>query len=162
MLSCSFQRFLQQLDTGWNILMKDYCQDWVLLASSFRSKLVGKWHLGHQPQFLPLNHGFQVNVYINIKFIAMHFLKEWFGAPNCHFKYNISSRPSPNIPVYNNDQMVGRYYEQFPIDIRTGASNFTLELVEHVLEYISREDAESPYFLYFAPDSTHAPTYSSM
>ena len=73
MLSCSFQRFLQQLDTGWNILMKDYCQDWVLLALSFRSKLVGKWHLGHQPQFLPLNHGFQVKVYINIKFFPKHF-----------------------------------------------------------------------------------------
>ena len=59
--------------------------------------------------------------------------------------------------------MVGRYYEQFPIDTRTGASNYTLELLEHVLEYISREEEEdkSPYFLYFAPDSTHAPAYSS-
>ena len=26
----------------------------------YRSKLVGKWHLGHQEQFLPLKHGFQV------------------------------------------------------------------------------------------------------
>ena len=87
--------------------------------------------------------------------------QEWFGAPNCHFKYNITSRLGPNIPVYKNDKMVGRYYEEFRIDIKTGRSNYTLELLEHVLEYISRDDDSSPYFLYFAPDSTHAPTYSS-
>ena len=126
-----------------------------------RSKLVGKWHLGHQPHFLPLNHGFQVQLYIYIFFSINCIFKEWFGAPNCHFKYNISNRPGPNIPVYKDDRMVGRYYEQFPIDTRTGSSNYTMELLEHVLEYISREDDKTPYFLYFAPDSTHAPTYSS-
>lgn len=48
-------------------------------------------HLGHRPQYLPLEHGFD----------------EWFGAPNCHFgPYNSSIRP--NIPVYNNSEMVGR------------------------------------------------------
>lgn len=49
-------------------------------------------HLGHRPQYLPLENGFD----------------EWFGAPNCHFgPYNSSIRP--NIPVYNNSEMVGRY-----------------------------------------------------
>ena len=32
----------------------------VLREAGYRSKIVGKWHLGHQEQFLPLNHGFQV------------------------------------------------------------------------------------------------------
>ena len=32
----------------------------VLAKGGYRSKIVGKWHLGHQEQFLPLNHGFQV------------------------------------------------------------------------------------------------------
>ena len=64
---------------------------------------IGKWHLGHRQQFLPLNHGFD----------------EWFGAPNCHFKYG-KWRPGPNIPVYQNGKMVGRYYEDFKIDTQTG------------------------------------------
>ena len=34
-------------------------------------------------------------------------------------------------------------------------------LSEQALEFISRPDHGSPYFLYFAPDSTHGPTYSS-
>lgn len=49
-------------------------------------------HLGHRPQFHPLKHGFD----------------EWFGSPNCHFgPYDDKARP--NIPVYRDQEMVGRY-----------------------------------------------------
>lgn len=67
-------------------------------------------HLGHQDQYLPLMHGFD----------------EWFGAPNCHFgPYN--NKNTPNIPVYRDSQMIGRYYErEFNIDKSTGESNLTL------------------------------------
>ena len=34
----------------------------VLSTVGYRTKIVGKWHLGHQPQYLPLQHGFQVRV----------------------------------------------------------------------------------------------------
>ena len=44
----------------------------ILLESGYRTKIEGKWHLGHREQYLPLRHGFQ----------------EWFGAPNCHFQVN--------------------------------------------------------------------------
>ena len=47
-------------------------------------------------------------------------LQEWFGAPNCHFRYAVPWRPGPNIPVYRNAGMVGRYYDDFFIDIRAG------------------------------------------
>lgn len=58
---------------------------WLLLYALER-------HLGHQSQYLPLRHGFD----------------EWFGAPNCHFgPYNDDT--TPNIPVYKDDLMVGRY-----------------------------------------------------
>ena len=62
--------------------------------------------------------------------------------------------------MYTDEEMVGRYYEEFGIDINSGTSNYTQELLEQALEFISRKDT-SPYFLYWAPDSTHAPTYSS-
>ena len=29
-------------------------------SKGYRTKLVGKWHLGHQPRYHPLKHGFQV------------------------------------------------------------------------------------------------------
>ena len=124
----------------------------------------GKWHLGHRPQYLPLRHGFH----------------RWLGAPNCHFQYGVKWRPGPNIPVYEDGEMVGRYYEgDFGIDIKSGRSNFTKRLTEAVTQFmqvrrgwsmfclvisgppLQRDDTSNPYFLYFAPDSTHAPAYSS-
>jgi len=66
----------------------------LLRKAGYYSKIVGKWHLGHQEQYLPLNHGFD----------------EWFGAPNCHFG-PFDDVKTPNIPVFRDDKMIGRYYE---------------------------------------------------
>uniref|UniRef100_A0A3B3S434 N-acetylgalactosamine-6-sulfatase n=1 Tax=Paramormyrops kingsleyae TaxID=1676925 RepID=A0A3B3S434_9TELE len=125
-------------------------QDEVLLPemlrkASYVSKIVGKWHLGHRPGFLPLEHGFD----------------EWFGSPNCHFgPYNNSDRP--NIPVYKNSQMVGRYYEEFGINLKTGESNLTQIYLEESLVFIrSQATTHQPFFLYWAVDATHAPVYAS-
>ena len=68
-----------------------------------------------------------------------HGFDEWFGAPNCHFAYGKPWRPGPNIPVYRDGAMAGRYYEDFPIDIPAGEANFTRLLLEEALEYITRQ-----------------------
>uniref|UniRef100_A0A8C8HY85 Sulfatase N-terminal domain-containing protein n=1 Tax=Oncorhynchus tshawytscha TaxID=74940 RepID=A0A8C8HY85_ONCTS len=78
----------------------------VLKKKGYVNKIIGKWHPGHIAHHLPLEHGFD----------------EWCGAPNCHFgPYNSSDRP--NVPVYNNSQMVGRYthtlQHSFPHSHRT-------------------------------------------
>ena len=66
------------------------CRTMTLLLSFWLSYV--SRHLGHRTGHLPLEHGFD----------------QWFGAPDCHFgPYDGSSRP--NIPVYNNSEMVGRY-----------------------------------------------------
>lgn len=117
----------------------------MLKKKGYVSKIVGKWHLGHRPQYLPLEHGFD----------------EWFGAPNCHFGPNNSS-VKPNVPIYNNSQMVGRLYEEFEINRKTGESNLTQVYLEEGLDFIFRQaNARRPFFLYWAPDATHAPVYAS-
>ncbi|XP_072527104.1 N-acetylgalactosamine-6-sulfatase [Salminus brasiliensis] len=117
----------------------------ILKKRGYTSKIVGKWHLGHREQFLPLQHGFD----------------QWFGSPNCHFgPYNDSNRP--NIPVYNNSQMIGRYYEEFEISEKTGESNLTQIYLQEGLDFIRHQTlARRPFFLYWAPDATHAPVYAS-
>uniref|UniRef100_A0A4W4GY45 N-acetylgalactosamine-6-sulfatase n=1 Tax=Electrophorus electricus TaxID=8005 RepID=A0A4W4GY45_ELEEL len=117
----------------------------ILKKRGYVSKIVGKWHLGHREQYLPLERGFD----------------QWFGSPNCHFgPYNTSYRP--NIPVYNNSEMIGRYYEEFEIDERTGESNLTQIYLQEGLDFIFQQTlARQPFFLYWAPDATHAPVYAS-
>jgi len=85
----------------------------ILASNGYHTKLIGKWHLGHRERFLPTNHGFH----------------EWFGAPNCHFG-PYDDKNEPNIPVYNNEEMVGRYYENFPIDRKHYLSNMTKLYIE--------------------------------
>uniref|UniRef100_A0A673WRC2 Galactosamine (N-acetyl)-6-sulfatase n=1 Tax=Salmo trutta TaxID=8032 RepID=A0A673WRC2_SALTR len=80
----------------------------VLKKKGYVNKIIGKWHLGHRAHHLPLEHGFD----------------EWFGAPNCHFgPYNSSDRP--NVPVYNNSQMVGRYTHTQPAHTPTLVPSLT-------------------------------------
>lgn len=117
----------------------------LLKEAGYATKIVGKWHLGHRPQFHPLKHGFD----------------EWFGSPNCHFgPYDNKARP--NIPVYRNWDMVGRFYEEFPINVKTGESNLTQIYLQEALDFIRQQQAaQHPFFLYWAVDATHAPVYAS-
>uniref|UniRef100_A0A673V3G4 Galactosamine (N-acetyl)-6-sulfatase n=1 Tax=Suricata suricatta TaxID=37032 RepID=A0A673V3G4_SURSU len=102
-------------------------------------------HLGHRPRFHPLRHGFD----------------EWFGSPNCHFG-PYDGRAQPNIPVYRDWEMVGRYYEEFPINLKTGEANLTQVYLQEALDFIKRQQADKrPFFLYWAVDATHAPVYAS-
>uniref|UniRef100_F7H7K1 N-acetylgalactosamine-6-sulfatase n=1 Tax=Callithrix jacchus TaxID=9483 RepID=F7H7K1_CALJA len=116
----------------------------LLKEAGYVTKIVGKWHLGHRPQFHPLKHGFD----------------EWFGSPNCHFgPYDNKARP--NIPVYRDWEMVGRYYEEFPINLKTGEANLTQIYLQEALDFIKRQARRRPFFLYWAVDATHAPVYAS-
>ncbi|GFS03735.1 N-acetylgalactosamine-6-sulfatase [Elysia marginata] len=118
----------------------------LLKEHGYRSKIIGKWHLGQQPQYLPLKHGFD----------------EFFGAPNCHFgPYN--NKNTPNIPVYKDANMAGRYYEgEFNIDHTTGESNLTQYFIKEGIDFIEAQTRKGePFFLYWAADATHGPMYAS-
>ncbi|XP_057609627.1 N-acetylgalactosamine-6-sulfatase isoform X4 [Chionomys nivalis] len=117
----------------------------LLKKAGYTNKIVGKWHLGHRPQFHPLKHGFD----------------EWFGSPNCHFG-PYDNKVKPNIPVYRDWEMVGRFYEEFPINLKTGEANLTQIYLQEALDFIRTQHArQNPFFLYWAIDATHAPVYAS-
>lgn len=116
----------------------------LLQQAGYYNKIVGKWHLGHQEQYLPLKHGFH----------------EWFGSANCHFGPYKNS--PPNIPVFKNNEMVGRYYQDFKINRKSGESNFTMLLISEAVDFIyNASKSGKPFFLYWTPDSSHAPCYAS-
>lgn len=121
------------------ILLSDLLQ-----KAGYYNKIVGKWHLGHQFKYLPLQHGFH----------------EWFGSANCHF--GPYEKKPPNIPVFRNNEMAGRYYQDYKIDHNTGESNFTMLLISEAVDFITNASKSGkPFFLYWTPDSSHAPCYAS-
>ncbi|KAK2188996.1 hypothetical protein NP493_118g03014 [Ridgeia piscesae] len=117
----------------------------LLQQNGYRNKIIGKWHLGHQPEYHPLKHGFH----------------EWFGSPNCHFG-PMDDKTVPNIPVYRDTDMVGRYYEDFQINRRTGESNLTQLYIQEAVTFLEKQaNSGRPFFLYWAVDATHDPVYAS-
>lgn len=117
----------------------------VFKKADYATGLVGKWHVGDQPEFLPCRHGFDF----------------WYGLPVVHDQgrqKRVIRRPgydpvelpyNPPLPLMLNDEIV----EQQP-DLRALTERFTSRAVEFITE-----KKNEPFFLYFAHIYTHRPLY---
>jgi len=116
-----------------------------LKALGYATGIIGKWHLGHLPPFLPMAQGFD----------------SWFGLPFSHDMKMTVARdnnfdtaayydPKPeywNVPLVRNGDVI----EQ-PADHRTLTRRYTDEAVR----FIDANKAR-PFFLYFAHNMPHIP-----
>ncbi len=117
----------------------------VLKSAGYRTGMVGKWHLGHLPEFLPTRHGFD----------------SWYGLPFSHdmqatvridrgFRTTAFYEPKPeywDVPLMRGDAVLER-----PVDHRTLTRRYTDEAVRFIAENRSR-----PFFLYIAHSMPHIP-----
>src|SRR5438105_1239689 len=117
----------------------------LLKPKGYATAIVGKWHLGHLPQFLPMRQGFD----------------SWFGLPFSHDMKMTVARdndydtaayydPKPeywDVPLVRNGEVIER-----PVDHRTLTKRYTEEAVRFIEENKSR-----PFFLYFAHNMPHIP-----
>jgi uncharacterized sulfatase len=117
----------------------------LLKSAGYRTGMVGKWHLGQLPQFLPMHQGFD----------------SWFGLPYSHDMrmtvprdngYRTAAYYSPkpeywDVPLMQNDRVIER-----PVDHRTLTKRYT----EQAVRFIS-ENKNGPFFLYLAHSLPHIP-----
>jgi uncharacterized sulfatase len=117
----------------------------LLKGAGYATGMVGKWHLGQLPQFLPMRQGFD----------------EWFGIPYSHdmrmtvprdagFDTKAYYEPRPeywDVPLMRGDSVI----EQ-PADHRTLTKRYT----EEAVRYIDAHKRE-PFFLYVAHSLPHIP-----
>lgn len=109
----------------------------LLQANGYATAIYGKWHLGHQPPFLPTRNGFD----------------EFFGIPysNDNGPLHPVVRDIPALPVYENERIVAHDPDQ---------SQFTKWLTERSVQFIERHRAE-PFFLYVPHIMPHVPIFAS-
>jgi arylsulfatase A len=105
-----------------------------LKAKGYRTACIGKWHLGHLPQYLPTRHGFDV----------------YFGLPYSNDMYNVQ-RGDPPVPLLRGEQIV----EQ-PAVLDTLTPRYTEEAVKFI-----KESREGPFFLYLPYTYPHVPLHAS-
>ncbi|MBT6768035.1 MAG: sulfatase [Opitutales bacterium] len=105
-----------------------------LKEEGYSTAIVGKWHLGDQPEFLPTRQGF-----------------DWFyGLPYSDDMVGDKQPGWPPLPLMENETVV-----EAPCDRDT----LTKRLTERAMEWIG-EHRDEPFFLYFPqamPGSTTAP-----
>jgi arylsulfatase A len=117
----------------------------LLKTRGYATAIIGKWHLGQLPQFLPMRQGFDY----------------WFGLPYSHDMRMTAPRekglqsaayydPKPeywDVPLMRNDEVIER-----PVNHRTLTKRYTEEAVRFISEHRTR-----PFLLYLAHSLPHIP-----
>lgn len=113
----------------------------MLKEKGYTTACIGKWHLGHQEKFLPLQHGF--DHYFGLPFSNDMSKKEQAKRGNDKYKYE--------LPVIRGNDT---------IELDPDQSLLTKRLTEDALRFI-RENKDNPFFLYFPHPMPHIPIYAS-
>lgn len=110
----------------------------ILKEKGYATAAFGKWHLGHQKQFLPLNNGF--DVYFGIPYSN----DMWPNHPTGKNYY-------PPLPLIEGDQVVITNPDQ---------SQFTTQFTERTIQFIQKNKSK-PFFVYLAHPMAHVPLFVS-
>ncbi|WP_236252927.1 sulfatase [Echinicola sp. 20G] len=108
----------------------------MLKDAGYQTGIIGKWHLGHLPEFMPNQQGFDF----------------YFGIP-----YSNDMRPTTNnnryppLPLYRNEEVI-----ESGIDQTTLTKRYTAEAIQFI-----EENKDKPFFLYYPNNFPHVPLYAS-
>ena len=114
----------------------------LLSGAGYRTAIIGKWHCGDQPAFLPTRHGFDLS----------------FGLPYSNDMGRQAGTPTderghqrgyPPLPLLLDDEVVEQQPDQASLTVR-----FLGEAVRFI-----RASAGRPFFLYLAHMYVHLPIY---
>jgi len=100
----------------------------MLKDAGYATAISGKWHLGYEPKFFPLQHGFD----------------SWFGPVGGAVDYFHHIEYTGEPALYKNDKLINR--EGYVTDLIT----------DEAVSFIQRRQ-EKPFFLYVAYTAPHTP-----
>ena len=119
-----------------------------LRALGYATGIVGKWHLGHRPEYLPTRHGFD----------------SWFGLPYSNdMDWNLPAGHTnraayfdPEIEYWQVPLMRDEAELERPADQTTLTRRYTEEAVAFIEEH-----SDEPFFLYLPHSMPHMPLFAS-
>ncbi|GAB5532794.1 MAG: hypothetical protein Roseis3KO_45710 [Roseivirga sp.] len=111
----------------------------MLKTAGYTTSIIGKWHLGHRAEYMPLNQGFD----------------SFFGVPysndmDNHYYRGIDFQ-SPPLPLYRDTTLIEGGPDQAYLTKR-----YTEEAVKQI-----KARGTSPFFIYLAHNMPHLPLHAS-
>jgi len=119
----------------------------VLKQADYATAAIGKWHLGHLPQYLPMKQGF--DSYFGIPY--SNDMDRAADAPRGREAFRQPRIEYWNVPLMRNAEVVER-----PADQHTITRRYTDEAVRFI-----RQNAAQPFFIYLAHNLPHVPLFCS-
>lgn len=144
---CSNKRRVLFPDSAGGIPAAEVTIAEALKSKEYATACVGKWHLGHLPEFLPTEHGFD----------------RYFGIPYSNDMDRVADSPNGraafldprtsywNVPLLRDKEIIER-----PADQTTITKRYT----EEAIKFIS-ENEDKPFFLYMPHTMVHVPLFRS-
>jgi len=113
----------------------------LLKQKDYATALIGKWHLGDQPEFLPTRQGFDY-------FYGLPYSNE--TPPAYTWRKEIKIYEHPPVPLLKNEEVIEAPVKQ---------ENLTQRYTQEALKFIKDNKAQ-PFFLYFAHTMPYGPLYA--
>ena len=112
----------------------------LLKQKDYKTAIFGKWHLGDDKQFLPLQNGFD----------------EYYGLPYSNDMWPFHPQQGeifnfPDLPTYEGNKIVG---------YNTDQTKFTTDYTMRAVNFI-KKNKDEPFFLYLAHSMPHVPLFVS-
>ena len=144
---CSDKRRVLFPNSGGGLPSSEVTLAEALKETGYKTACVGKWHLGHLPQFLPTSHGFD----------------SYFGIPYSNDMDRVAERKrgrkiflDPKVKYWNVPLMRDSKVIERPADQATITKRYT----EEALKFIQKNQKQ-PFYLYLAHSMPHIPLFRS-
>jgi arylsulfatase A len=119
-----------------------------LKPQGYATACIGKWHLGHETEFLPTHHGFD-------SFYGLRYSNDMAPVRGVTPK-NASSSLEPKLEWWNTALLRDDKVIEQPTDLSTLTQRYTHEAVQFI-----QRNKKKPFFLYFAHTYPHVPLFAS-
>lgn len=123
----------------------------LLKAGGYATGIFGKWHLGHLPKYLPLQHGF--DEFFGLPYSNDMWAFDWTGKPavpgTARFQRNY-----PPLPLMEGNEQIE------VIDTMEQQGELTRRYTERAVSFIKRNQ-DKPFFLYVPHSMPHVPIAAS-
>ncbi len=125
-------------DSNYGVHQDEMTMGELLKQKGYATAIFGKWHLGSQYQFLPLQNGFD----------------EYYGLPYSNDMWPFHPQQGevfnfPDLPTYDGNEVVG---------YNTDQTHFTTDYTMRSIDFIKKNvQAGKPFFLYLAHNMPHVP-----